>query len=43
MVDRIKEIYPIVYVKTDLPKSKLIRKEFAKRIVVEVMKGKKVN
>jgi len=43
MVDRIKEIYPIVYGKIDLPKSKLIGKEFAKRIVVEVVKRKKVS
>jgi len=42
-VDRIKEIYPIVYGKTKLPKSKLIGKEFAKGIVVEIMKGKKVS
>ncbi len=44
MVDRIKKIYPIFYGKTDLPKSlKLIGKEFARGIIVEMVKGKKVN
>jgi len=43
MVDRIKEIYPIVYSKTNLSRSKLIGKEFARGIVVEIVKGKKVN
>jgi len=42
-VDRIKEFYPIVYDKTNLPKSKLIGKEFARGIVVEMVKGKKVS
>jgi hypothetical protein len=42
-VDRIKEIYPIAYGKKNLPKSKLIGKEFAKWNVVEMVKGKKVN
>ncbi len=43
MVDRIKEIYPIVYSKTNLSRSKLIGKEFARGIVVEIVKGKRVN
>lgn len=43
MVYRIKEIYPIVYGKTNLPKSKLTGKELAKGIVVEMVKGKKVS
>jgi hypothetical protein len=43
VVDRIKDIYPIVHGKTNLPKSKLIGKEFAKGNVVEMVKGKKVN
>jgi hypothetical protein len=42
-LDRIKEIYPIIYGKDDVPKSKLIGKEFAKGIVVEVVKGRKVS
>jgi len=43
VVDRIKEIYPIVYGKKNLPKSKVIGKEFARGIIVEMVKGKKVN
>jgi hypothetical protein len=43
VVDRIKEFYPIVYDKTNLPKSKLIGKEFVRGIVVEMVKGKKVS
>jgi hypothetical protein len=43
VVDRIKEIYPIVYGKIDLPRNKPIGKEFARGIVVEIVKGKKVN
>ncbi len=43
MVDRIKEIYPIVYGKIDVLRSKLIGKEFARGIVVEIVKGKRVN
>jgi hypothetical protein len=41
LVDRIKEIYPILYGKIDFPKSKLIVKEFARGIVVKMVKGKK--
>ncbi len=43
LLDRIKEIYPIIYGKDDVPKSKLIGKEFAKGIVVEIVKGGKVS
>jgi hypothetical protein len=34
VVDRIKEIYPILYGKTNLPKSKVIGKKFARWIIV---------
>ncbi len=36
VLDRIKELYPIVYGKSIVSKSKLLRKEFAKEIMVEV-------
>jgi hypothetical protein len=42
-LDRIKKIYPIIYGKDYVPKSKLIGKEFTKGIVVEVVKGRKVS
>jgi len=34
----LKSLYPIVYGKSIVPKSKLLRKEFAKGIVVKVVK-----
>jgi hypothetical protein len=40
VLDRIKEIYLVVYT---VPKRKLISKEFAKGIVVKIVKGKKVS
>jgi hypothetical protein len=40
VLDRIKEVYPIIYGKDDAPKSKLISKEFARKIVAEVGKRK---
>jgi hypothetical protein len=43
VLDRIKEIYPIVYDKENVPKSKLIGKEFTKGRVAEIVKGKKVS
>lgn len=43
MLDRKKKIFPIIYNKEDVPKSKLISKEFVRGIVVEIMKGKKVS
>jgi hypothetical protein len=43
VLDRIKEIYLVVYNKEDVPKSKLISKEFSKGIVVDIVKGKKVS
>jgi hypothetical protein len=43
VVDKIKEIYPIIYGKINLPKSKLIKKEFVKGIFVEMVKQKKVS
>jgi len=43
VLDRIKEIYPIIYNKEDVPKSKLIAKEFVKGIVTKIVKGKKVS
>jgi len=42
-VDRIKERYPFVYGKTNMFRNKLIGKEFARGIVVEIVKGKKVS
>jgi hypothetical protein len=36
IMDKIWYLYPIIYGKEDLPKSKLIRREFAKGIVVDV-------
>jgi hypothetical protein len=36
VLDRMKELYPIVYGKSIVSKSKLLGKEFAKGIVVEV-------
>ncbi len=39
IMDKIQYLYLIVYGKEDLPKSKLIGKEFAKGIVVDVVKG----
>ncbi len=39
IMDKIWYLYPIIYGKEDLPKSKLIGKEFAKGIVVDVVKG----
>ncbi len=43
VLDRIKELYPIVYGKYTIPKSKLLGKEFAKGIMANVMKGISVN
>jgi len=43
VLHRIKEIYLVIYNKDDVPKRKLISKEFAKGIVVEIVKGKKVS
>lgn len=43
VVDRIKERYPIVYGKTNMLRNKLIGKEFARGIVVEIVKSKKVS
>jgi hypothetical protein len=43
VMDRIKERYPIVYNKTNLLRNKLIRKEFARGILVKFVKGKKVS
>lgn len=43
IVERIKEIYIIVYGNNEVPRSKLIRKEFARDIVVEIVKGQKVS
>ncbi len=43
MLDRIKEIYPIIYNKEDVPKSKLIAKDFVKGIVAKIVKGKRVS
>jgi hypothetical protein len=43
VLDRIKKIYPIVYGKSIIPKFKLLRKEFAKGNVVEVVKKILVN
>jgi hypothetical protein len=42
VLDRIKELYPIMYGKSTMPKSKLLRKEFAKGIVAKVVKGKQL-
>ncbi len=39
IMDKIWYLYPIIYGKEDFPKSKLIGKEFAKGIVVDVVKG----
>jgi hypothetical protein len=41
MLDRIKKKNPILYGKIDFPKSKLIGKEFARGIVINMVKGKK--
>ncbi len=38
MLDRIKDVYRIIYGKDDASKSKLISKEFARKIVAEVEK-----
>lgn len=43
VLDKIKELYPIMYGKSNVPKSKLLGKEFAKGIVVEVVKGKTIS
>jgi len=43
MLNRIKEIYLVIYVKENVPKSKLIGKEFARGIVAKIVKGKKVS
>jgi hypothetical protein len=43
VLDRIKELYPIMYGKSSVPKSKLLGKEFAKGIVAEMVKGILVN
>jgi hypothetical protein len=43
VLDRIKEIFPVIYNKEDVPNSKLIIKEFVRKIVAEIMKGKKVS
>jgi hypothetical protein len=40
VLDRISETYLVVYNKEDVPKSKLIGKEFAKGIVAEIVKGR---
>jgi hypothetical protein len=42
-VERIKEIYPIVYGNNEVPRSKLIRKDFGRGIVVEAVKGQKIS
>ncbi len=42
-MDRIKEIYPTFYGKTYFLMNKLIKKEFVKGIIVEMVKGKKVS
>jgi hypothetical protein len=39
VLDRIEELYPIVYGKSFLPKSKLLGKEFSKGIVAKAVKG----
>ncbi len=39
VLDRIRELYLMVYGKPTMPKSKLLGKEFAKGIVVKVVKG----
>jgi hypothetical protein len=38
VLNRINELYPIVYGKSTVPKTKLLGKEFAKEIVAEVVK-----
>jgi hypothetical protein len=38
VLDKIKELYPIVYSKSIVPKSKLLGKEFAKGIMAKVVK-----
>jgi hypothetical protein len=43
MLNRIKEIYLVIYGKENVPKSKLIGKEFARGIVAKIVKGKKVS
>jgi hypothetical protein len=40
---KITYIYPIIYGKDDVPKSKLISKEFPRGIILEVVKGKLVS
>jgi hypothetical protein len=39
VLDRIKELYPMVYGKPTMPKSKLMGKEFAKGTMAEMVKG----
>ncbi len=39
VLDRIKDLYLVVYGKPTMPKSKLLGKEFAKDIVAKVVKG----
>jgi hypothetical protein len=43
VLDKIKELYPIMHGKSNVPKSKLLGKGFAKGIVVEVVKGKTIS
>ncbi len=43
VLDKIRYIYPIIYGKDDVPKSKLIGKEFPRGIILEVVKGKLVS
>ncbi len=43
VLDKIKYIYPIIYGKDDVPKSKLVGKEFPRGIILEVVKGKLVS
>ncbi len=39
VLDRIRELYPMVYGKPTMPKSKLLGEEFTKGIVAKVVKG----
>jgi hypothetical protein len=43
VLNKIRYIYPIIYGKDDVPKSKLIGKEFPRAIILEVVKGKLVS
>jgi hypothetical protein len=43
VLDKIRYIYPIIYGQNDVPKSKLIGKEFPRGIILGVVKGKLVS